>query len=153
MFMGPIFKQLNGNWYKIDSTESADGDCSKIYTSLLSDEGMKTIDELYKANPFFVPKEGAEVKNENGNKKVIVVVDKEKAKAFRAELEKKESLGFSSTCKLPESKDSDDSSSEAVFTIDGSNKLVGLSFENKSDNKTYDIKVDYENTDRDRSSF
>ena len=136
---------MNGVWYKASSDDlkgiGSEYACAFEYNKFLSNDGMKVIADAYKANAFFVPKEGAEVKEEDGKKIITVTVDQEKLKAFEA-VRKSDKYSVSESCKsYGESMTKDFKEGEATLKIDGS-KLVGIKV------KDNDVAtIDYEKKD------
>ncbi|MBP5633540.1 hypothetical protein J6X13_01245 [Candidatus Saccharibacteria bacterium] len=137
---------MNGVWYKASSDDlkgiGSEYACAFEYNKFLSNDGMKVIADAYKANAFFVPKEGAEVKEEDGKKIITVTVDQEKLKAFEEAVRKSDKYSVSESCKsYGESMTKDFKEGEATLKIDGS-KLVGIKV------KDNDVAtIDYEKKD------
>lgn len=137
---------MNNVWYKASADDikgiNSEYACGFEYDKFFANDGLKVFADAYKANSFFVPKEGAEVKEENGKKVITVTVDKDKLKAFKEAIRSSDKYAISDSCRSTGDdiiKDLD--KGEVALTIDGS-KLVGIKIQDK-DFAT----IDYEKKD------
>ena len=157
-FMKPMYTKMSGNWYKAGESDlkNFSGDtasCLFEFQKLLSSDNIKALADIYKANAFIVPKEGAEIKEDGGIKKIAVIFNKEKYDAFRAEMKKSGKFEVSEKCKESEQKDGQKSedifskmverfkSDGADFYINGDHKLVGAKI------GKVEFKIGYDKTD------
>ena len=138
--------EMNGVWYKASDADlkslGSEYVCAFEYNKFLTNDGLKIIADAYKANPFFAPKEGAEVKEEDGKKVITVTVDQEKLKAFEDAIKNSDKYSVADSCKsFGDGLTENFKEGEATLKIDGS-KLVGIKV------KDNDVAtIDYEKKD------